>query len=107
MVRTERQRMEALRVCAEDGEEVLCRVEKAWEYKGVHYVQYRLPDDDRLRKYEGAAPLLFVRRWRAGGARAALARAPDAPFLVEADLRSFDLSPEVRARVGNSFRTRA
>jgi hypothetical protein len=107
MVRTERQRMEALRVCAEDGEEVLCRVEKAWEYKGVHYVHYRLPDDDRLRKYEGAAPLLFVR----DGVQEVLAlrspRAPDAPFLVEADLRSFDLSPEVRARVGNSFRTRA
>ena len=86
---------------------MFCPVEKAWVYNDVHYLHYRLPDDGRLRKYQGDAPLLFLR----DGVQQVLAlrspRAPDAPFLVEADLRSFDLSPEVRARVGNSFRTRA
>jgi len=107
MVRTERHRMQALRICAEDGEEVLCPVEKAWEYKGVHYVHYRLPDEGRLRKYEGDAPLLFHRE----GVQQVLAlrspRAPDAPFLVEADLRSFDLSQDERSRIGNAVRTKA
>jgi uncharacterized protein DUF3592 len=107
MVRSEQQRTEALRVCAEDGEEMLCRVEKAWEYKGAHYVQYRLPDDGRLRTYEGDAPLIITR----DGVQHVLAlrspRAPDAPFLVDADLRSFDLSQEERARIGNAVRTRA
>jgi hypothetical protein len=86
-------------MCAEDGEEVVGEVEKAWSHKGVHYLRYRLPDDGRVRKYQGDAPFVFARE----GALHVLAlrspRAPDAPLLVEADLRSFDLPLEVRARV--------
>jgi hypothetical protein len=70
-------------------------------------VHDRLPDEGRLRKYEGDAPLLFHRE----GVQQVLAlrspRAPDAPFLVEADLRSFDLSQDERARIGNVVQTKA
>jgi len=99
LVKLERRRLELLRMCAEDGEEVVGQVEKAWSHKGVHYLRYRLPDDVRVRKYQGDAPFVFARE----GALHVLAlrspRAPDAPYLVEADLRSFDLPLEVRARV--------
>ena len=99
LAKLERRRLELLRMCAEDGEEVVGEVEKAWSHKGVHYLRYRFPDDVRARKYQGDAPFVFARE----GALHVLAlrspRAPDAPFLVEADLRSFDLSVEVRARV--------
>lgn len=105
LVRVERRRLQALRMCAEDGEEVLGRVEKAWQNKGTHHVHYRFPDEPRLRKYQGDAPLLVER----DGAQHVLAlrspRAPDAPFLVEADLRSFELSPEERARIVGAVQT--
>ncbi|HKC60341.1 MAG TPA: hypothetical protein VKB92_09655 [Myxococcales bacterium] len=99
LAKIERRRLELLQMCAEDGEEVVGEVEKAWSHKGIHYLRYRLPDDMRVRKYQGDAPFVFARE----GALHVLAlrspRAPDAPFLVEADLRSFDLPIEVRARV--------
>lgn len=105
LVRGERRRLQALRICAEDGDEVLGRVEKTWQYKGTHYVHYRFPDEPRLRKYQGEAPLLVTHE----GAQHVLAlrspRAPDAPFLVEADLRSFDLSPEERTRIAGAVQT--
>jgi hypothetical protein len=99
LAKVERRRLEVLRMCAEDGEEVVGEVEKTWSHKGVYYLRYRLPDDGRVRKYQGDAPFVFARE----GALHVLAlrspRAPDAPLLVEADLRSFDLPVEVRARV--------
>lgn len=99
LAKVERRRLEILRMCAEDGEEVVGEVEKAWSHKGVHFLRYRLPDDVRVRRYQGDAPFVFAR----GGSLHVLAlrspRAPDAPLLVEADLRSFDLPIEVRARV--------
>jgi len=105
LVRTERQRLRALHMCAEDGEEVLGRVEKAWQYKGTHNVRYRLPDDPKLHKYQGDAPLILMR----DGAQHVLVlrspRAPDAPYLVEADLRSFELSPDDRARLVGAVQT--
>lgn len=104
MVRGERHRSETLRICAEDGEEFLCRVEKMWEYKRSHHVHYRLPDDGRLRKYVGDRPLVLVR----DGVRHVLAlrspRAPDAPFLVDADLSSFELSRDERTRIFDALR---
>jgi len=97
--KVERRRLEVLHMCAEDGEEVVGMVEKAWSQKGVHYVRYRLPEDARARSYQGDAPFVFLR----DGALHVLAlrspRAPDAPLVIEADLRSFDLPVEVRARV--------
>jgi len=105
MVRQEKRWVELLRICAEDGDEMLCRVEKAWQYKGVHTVQYRLPDDGRLRKYEGEQPLIVVRN----GVQHLLAlrspRAPDAPFVIGADLRCFELSHDERARIGAALAT--
>ncbi len=105
MFRAERRRLQALRMCAEDGEEVLGRVEKTRQRKGVHYVHYRFPDDTRVRKYQGDAPFLLTR----DGVQQVLAlrspRAPDAPFVVEADLRCFELSPEERARIGDALQT--
>ena len=105
MVRTERQRARALRMCAEDGEEVLGRVEKTWQYKGTHHVHYRLPDEPKLRKYQGDAPLILERE---GGQHVLLLRsprAPDALYLVEADLRSFELSPEERVQITGAVQT--
>ena len=97
--KVERRRLELLRMCAEDGEEVVGTVEKAWSQKGVHYVRYRLPDDLRPRKYQGDAPFVFSRDGSLHVLALRSPRAPDAPLLVEADLRSFDLPVEVRARV--------
>jgi hypothetical protein len=103
MIRGERHWLELLRTCAEEGDEILCRVEKAWQHKGVHYVRYRLPDDGRLRKYQGEQPLTVLSE----GAQHVLAlrspRAPDSPFLVAADLRCFELSQDERARIGKAL----
>jgi hypothetical protein len=105
IVRGERRRLQALRMCAEDGEEVLGRVEKMRQYKGVHYVHYRFPDDTRVRKYQGDAPFLLTR----DGVQQVLTlrspRAPDAPFVVEADLRCFELSQDERERIGGVVQT--
>jgi len=107
MMRLERQRMDALRVCAEDGEEVACRVDKTWEHKGVHFLQYRLPEDGKVRKYEGERPLLFLR----DGVQHVLAlrspRVPDAPYVLDADLRLFELSEGDRARLREALRAAA
>ena len=107
MVRQQRRRMETLRVCAEDGEEIACRVEKAWEHKGVHYVRYRLPDDGQLRRYEGPRPLTFLREGMQHVLALRSPRAPDAPYLPEADLRLFDLTETDRARVREALRAGA
>ncbi|HYS08097.1 MAG TPA: hypothetical protein VEP66_05110 [Myxococcales bacterium] len=107
MVRSERRRMEALRICAEDGEEMECRVEKTWEHKGVYFVQYRLADDGRLRKYEGERPLMFLRNGVPHVLALRSPRAPDAPYLPEADLRLFDLSEADRARIREALRASA
>jgi hypothetical protein len=105
LVRSERRRTRALQMSAEDGEEVFGRVQKTWQYRGTHYVHYRLPDDPKLRKYQGDAPLILMR----DGAQHVLLlrspRAPDAPYLVEADLRAFELSPEERARFVDAVQT--
>lgn len=105
MIRGERRWLELLRICAEDGDEILGRVEKAWQHKGVHYVRYRLPDDGRVRKHEGEQPLILL----SGGVQHVLAlrspRAPDSPFVVAADLRCFELSEDERARVGKALGT--
>jgi len=80
---TERQRMEALRVCAEDGEEVLCRVEKRGNTRASTTCSIGCPTTTGLRKYEGAAPLLFVRDGVQECSRCARRAHQDAPFLVE------------------------
>ena len=105
LVRTERQRQRALRMCAEDGEEVLGSVVKTWQYRGTHYVHYRLPDDPKLHKHQGEAPLIVVRDGTQYVLLLRSPRAPDAPYLVEADLRSFELSPEQRAKFVDAVQT--
>ena len=99
LVRVERERLALLFMCAEDGEEVLCPVHKTWSQKGVYYLKYRLPDDDRVRVYRGEAPLLVARDGELHALALRSPRAPGSPYLVEADLRPFELPVEVRARI--------
>jgi len=99
LVRVERERLGLLHMCAEDGDEVLCPVQKTWSQKGVHYLKYRLPDDDRVRVYRGEAPLLVARDGGLHVLALRSPRAPQSPYVVEADLRPFELTVEVRARI--------
>jgi hypothetical protein len=99
LVRVERERLALLQMCAEDGEEVLGSVEKAWSHKGVHYVRYRLPDEDRPRTYRGEAPFVFSRNGELCVLALRSPRAPRSPYVVEADLGSFELPLEVRAKI--------
>jgi hypothetical protein len=99
LVRVERERLQLLLMCAEDGEEVLCPVHKAASQKGVHYLKYRFPDEDRVRVYRGEAPFLVSREGELLVLALRSPRAPHLPYVVEADLRPFELPVEVRARI--------
>jgi hypothetical protein len=99
LVRVERERLDLLYMCAEDGEEVLGSVEKTWSHKGVHYLRYRLPDEDRPRIYRGEAPFVFARDGELHVLALRSPRAPRSPYVVEANLRPFELPQEVRARI--------
>ena len=71
--------------------------------QGLHYVQYRLPDDGRLRKYQGEQPLIVLSQGNQHVLALRSPRAPDSPFLVGADLRCFELSQDERTRIGNAL----
>src|SRR5437763_584751 len=62
-------------------------------------LKYRLPDDDRVGVYRGEAPLLVARDGELPALVLRSPRAPGSPYLVEADLRPFELPVEVRARI--------
>ena len=99
-LREERRKLELLRLCAEDGEEVLPQLVDLTVYKGVHTICYRMPDDLQARKDSAReAPLVLSRN----GARQLLGlrspRAPERIYLVQADLAPFDFSDEERARI--------
>jgi hypothetical protein len=99
LVKVERERLALLYMCAEDGEELLCPVQKTWSQKGIHYLKYRLPDDERVRVYRGEAPFLVARDGELHALALCSPRAPSSPYVVEADLRPFELPVEVRARI--------
>jgi hypothetical protein len=99
LVRVERERLQLLHMCAEDGEEMLCPVQKAASHKGVHYVKYLVPDEDRFRVYRGEAPFLVQRDGELHVLTLRSPRAPHLPYVVEANLRPFELPVEVRARI--------
>jgi hypothetical protein len=99
LVRVERERLNLLYLCAEDGEEVLGCVEKSWSHKGIYYLRYRLPDEDRPRTYRGEAPFVFSRDGELHVLALRSPRAPRSPYVVEANLRPFELPLEVRARI--------
>ncbi|HWE25906.1 MAG TPA: hypothetical protein VG496_18365, partial [Myxococcales bacterium] len=62
-------------------------------------LKYRLPDEDRVRVYRGEAPLLVARNGELHAVALRSPRAPQSPYVVEADLRPFELPTEVRARI--------
>jgi hypothetical protein len=99
LVSVERERLQLLYMCAEDGEEVLCPVQRLGSHKGIHTVKYQVPDEDRVRVYRGDAPFLVQRDGELHVLALRSPRAPQSPYVVEADLRHFELPVEVRARI--------
>ena len=100
MLREERRKLELLRLCAEDGEEVFPELLGLTVYKGTWTVRYRMPDDPKEHKAAGRDKPLVIDR---DGAHRLLAlrspRAADRIHLVAADLAPFELSAEQRARI--------
>ena len=99
-LREERRKLELLRLCAEDGEEVLPQLVGLTVYKGIWSIRYRMPDDLAVRKASAReAPLVLQRNGeqRLLGLRSP--RAPERIYLAQADLKPFDFSDEERTRI--------
>lgn len=100
MLREERRKLTLVKMCAEDGEEVLPQLVGLTEYKGNWTIRFRMPDDPQVRKAAGRDEPLVLHR--DGGQRLLALRSPRAPdriYLVQADLAPFDLSDQERARI--------